>query len=168
MKPVIVYGLIPDEAEDYYTFLKEPHARDALACWVAFNTARTWREFWEKLPTRYHWRLNYPESTDPEYDDPDNTYPTDETPFDRARLSRDTEGEFPPLAHTEAAAAWMPEEIVERYGENLQSLLSGDWVLYPPEHAEAVADELKRRGYEVRHDPDLIKYTCSHLATDAK
>lgn len=44
---VIVYGLIPDEGEDYYAFLEEPHARDALACWVAFNTACTWREFWD-------------------------------------------------------------------------------------------------------------------------
>lgn len=166
--PVIVYGLIPDEGEDYYAFLEEEHARDAHACWAAFNTARTWREFWQRLPERYHRSLNYPECADPEYSAPENIYPADDTPFEHARISVDTEATFPPLAHTEADAEWMPEDIVERYGKGLHSFQSGDWVLYPAEHAEAVADELKRRGYDVRHDPELIKYTCSHWATDAK
>jgi len=163
LKPVIVYGPIPDEGN--YAFLEEPHARDSLACWSAFNTARTWREFWAKLPQRYHSRVDHPGHIDPELYAPEDVHPVDDTPFDGARL--DPEGEFPPLAHTEAAAEWMPEDIVERYGSFQNGWMTDTWIVYRVEHAEAVANELRRRGYEVKRDDELIKYTCSyHAALD--
>jgi len=148
LKPVIVYGPIPDGGD--YAFLEEPHARDSLACWSAFNTARTWREFWAKLPQRYHARVDHPDHIDPELYAPEDIHPVDDTPFDGARLG--LEGECPPFAHMEAAAEWMPEDIVERYGSFRNGWVSGTWIVYPAEFAEAVRSatelcRLTRDGY---------------------
>lgn len=165
MKPVIVHGPVSDAGD--HAFLPEDLALEALEAWSAYNHARTWREFWQKLPELHRSMLGYPHSTKPEYEGELPRYPDDDTPFDKLLAAGD-EGEFPRYAHVqEEAWQWMPEDIRERYGEGKYSLAGDIWFEYPPEQAEAVAEELRRRGYEVRLDPSLVERTCRATAFDA-
>lgn len=62
----------------------------------------------------------------------------------------------------------MPEDIVERYGSFRSGWMTDTWIVYPAEHGEAVAYELRRRGYEVKRDDELIKYTSSYHAASGR
>src|SRR5690606_26205144 len=114
LKPVIVHGPVSDAGD--HAFLPEDLALEALEAWSAYNHARTWREFWQKLPELHRSMLGYPHSTKPEYEGELPRYPDDDTPFDKLLAAGD-EGEFPRYAHVqEEAWQWMPEDIRERYG----------------------------------------------------
>lgn len=159
MQPVIVYGPITDEED--FAFLEEPWAREVMLAWAAVNHAKTWREFWQRIPQGQRECLGFPACVHPEAEGEEPQYPNDDTSFDMGRLSSNWNGEYPTLAHINGDY-WMPQELQDEYSNAVQSFLSGSWNVYPPERAEELAEELRRRGYAVRRDDELIKYSCSH------
>lgn len=164
MQPVIVYGPITDEED--FAFLEEPWAREVMLAWAAVNHSKTWREFWQRLPQGQRDRLDFPTCVLPEAEGGELKYPNDDTAFDVGPLSSNWNGEYPTLAHI-TGDSWMPQELQNKYAKEVESFLSGSWNVYPPERAEELAEELRRRGYEVRRDDELIMYSCSQRVVDA-
>jgi hypothetical protein len=55
---------------------------------------------------------------------------------------------------------WMPEAIVEKYGEVICSALNGHYLTLQMKHAEEILLALKREGFECRLNEKLVRQAC--------
>jgi len=116
--------------------------------------AKTWGEVrgilkpaeFAQLKEGYTFRLN--DTDDPTYE------PADDEPFDPDDAAAYSDGDWPlPLTFR---MDWLPQDLVDRYGEKVTTMLNGDYLAIEPKHLEDVANALRARGYTCTWDDKLV------------
>ncbi|MFD4206108.1 hypothetical protein ACFWRG_08955 [Micromonospora tulbaghiae] len=142
----LVYGHA--QMHDCLAFADADTAAEEAAEIKAIAAARTWGEAGRIRTTH----VSNP--ADPECYDPDEG-PADDEPFDINEVGSVVQGDWPPLV-AKRAFTLLPEDLRTRFGEQQATVLNGDLLEIPlSDEAELVA-ELRRRGYEVHRDDELI------------
>lgn len=113
----------------------------------AVTESKTWGQFRAKWPDDHF--------------DEDYGYPPDDAPFGRSQLPPLGEGfpEDPWLP--DYVVSWFPDDLQEKYGCEVRFTSEGSDLYVPPEHADAIAEELRARGNRVEEsDGDLQTWTA--------
>lgn len=146
----LVYGRDPWGG---LVFMPLKEARYLVRLWHALYTATTWGEL-ERLapPEAYHGlrQDNIERLSD------SNLGP--ETPFDRHTMTAVDEGDYPAWPAQEMLD-WMPEDVVEEFGEPLTSVVSGDFLQLADE-PKTIAQRLRAHGFTCRQDLRLVRLAC--------
>ncbi|MFI7517482.1 hypothetical protein ACIBVK_28695 [Micromonospora echinofusca] len=142
----LVYGHA--QMHDCLAFADANTAAEEAAEIKTIAAARTWGEA-RRIRTTH---VSNP--ADPEYYAPDED-PADDQPFVINEVGSVVEGDWPPLV-PERAFTLLPKDLRTRFGKQQATALNGDLLEIPlSDEAELVA-ELRRRGYEVHRDDELI------------
>ena len=74
--------------------------------------------------------------------------------FDMSMVPGFDEGDFPPWEISDAECP-VPDEICQRYGKLLSSVLNGPYVFFPPEKKQSLFRALRKDGYRVLRRPPI-------------
>jgi hypothetical protein len=145
----IVYGTIwePSDWQPMLCFMGEGEARYFKYLMQVLNTSKTWGEFLARLPEdEYENFLEYYQSK--------NYSPG--KPFDPGDIDAYCAGDWPerPIF---SMLGWMPQEIVDKYGEVIETLLDGEYLIIRPENERHVVKALREVGYIVKKNDKLVK-----------
>lgn len=151
----VVYGEYLDASDGQLVFLLERDALEQQASHRAIREARTWAEFWARLPEDVRAEL------EDALDWCDEDLPRDDTPFRASDLPGYDDGDFPPTAPA-YGTGWLPASIAEAYGVKEHSFVSGTWTEIPAGHEAAVVDALRALGFVVRRDDGLVSSACGY------
>ena len=148
----LVYGVLKD-SPDILLFMPRKQAKDLARVWDALDTAETWGDFRDKMPTD-----NYEEYMVGCFDDCKSPRPADDAPFKRADegyLGTDV-AEWPinPIY-------WMDTYVpgaVMALGTPIKDLFDCSTVdaVYEVEALRI----LRQEGYQVERNDDLAKAAC--------
>lgn len=114
----------------------------------ALAAARTWGEARQVRMTH----LSNPAAADEDFPDED---PADNEPFEINELNSVAEGDWPPMV-TERAFKLLPEDLQDQFGERRFTALNGDYLEIPVDREGELVAELRKRGYEVSRDDEVI------------
>ncbi|MEV4481690.1 hypothetical protein [Micromonospora coxensis] len=142
----LVYGHA--QMHDCLAFADADTATDEAAEIKAIAAARTWGEA-RRIRTIH---VSHP--ADPAYYDAEED-PADDEPFDINEVRSVVEGDWPPLV-AERAFTLLPEDLRTRFGKQQATVLNGDLLEIPLSSEAELVAELRRRGYEVHRDDELI------------
>ncbi|WP_434740276.1 hypothetical protein [Micromonospora sp. SH-82] len=142
----LVYGHA--QMHDCLAFADGNTAAEEAAEIRAIAAARTWGEA-RRIQTTHVTNPADPENYNPEED------PADEEPFDINELGSVVEGDWPPMV-AERAVTLLPEELRTRFGDQQATVLNGDLLEIPLSSETELVAELRRRGYQVHRDDELI------------
>ena len=147
-----VYATGDMTGPDEVVFVPEALAHDLAAVHEAMAESRTWGEFRARLTEERREQVqelfeNYVEETPP----------ADDEPFDVNGIPGFGEGSFPewPLRHQEA---WMPQDVLDRFGRRERMTLDHDYIGLPAEHVDDIVAALEAHGYRCRRDDDLVTH----------
>jgi hypothetical protein len=91
--------------------------------------------------------------------DPDG--PEDSDPFDVDSAPGYADGDYPgtPQVWMEG---WVPEAVAEKFGEVQNTTLNGDYLYFRAQDVDAVADSLRKLGYTLERNDDLVRSTINY------
>jgi len=117
----------------------------------ALYNSNTWGEFRRQLPAD-EWEFQLAERIDFRYE----RIPADDEPFAADCVPGHADGDYPEWLQ-QTALEWFPEDLIEKFGGRVHnSTFNGEFLELPGDKAEAIADELRERGYTVeRTDLDI-------------
>jgi hypothetical protein len=110
--------------------------------WVAMYKAKTWRDFVTALPAEYA------DFFEADFEDDSDL----DRPLDPDHVMSSYDGYFPPGLPDGLVRQWMPDEIVERFGDPVYDRN----VSFDGKHAEEILAILRREGYECVDACDLV------------
>ncbi|MGN9810217.1 hypothetical protein ACTMSW_12775 [Micromonospora sp. BQ11] len=113
----------------------------------ALAAARTWGEARQVQMTH----LSNPAG--PDCYEPEDY--ADDKPFDITEVGAVVEGYWPAMVTTRALDM-LPQDLQDRYGKIVLTTHNGEYLEVPLDREAEVVAELRRRGYEVTRDDDLI------------
>lgn len=89
--------------------------------------------------------------------DEDNevTIPADADAFDQDMLTGGDRNDWPGWPAQEMLA-WVPADVQRRYGEVIDTVLSGEYLAFREADLPAIAADLDERGYRCRRDDSLV------------
>lgn len=151
----VVYGEYLDASDAQLVFLLERDALEQQAAHRVVREARTWAEFWARLPEGIRAELEDALAWSEE------ELPRDDTPFRASDVPGYVDGDFPRTAPA-YGTGWLPAPIAEAYGVQERSFVSGDWTEIPPAHEAAVVEALRALGFVVRRDDGLVSSACGY------
>jgi hypothetical protein len=134
----LVYGHA--SLHDCLAFADGETAADEAREIVAIASAGTWGEA-RDVEVSLTWN---PAEQDDE--------PEDDEPFD---INEATEGDWPPMV-TSRALRLLPKEVRDRFGEVVDTVHDGDYLEIPLAAEGEIVAALRKRGYEVTRDDELI------------
>jgi hypothetical protein len=147
----LIYGIVKG-SPDFLLFIPRKEATDLADIWEALITAKTWGGFRAKMPPE-----DYEEYMVDSFDDCERPRPDDDTPFERVDegwLGTDVvEWPIDPMnwMDTYVPAAVMALEVHGGDGDRRK--------IYATHEVEALTI-LRREGYEVERDDDLVMSSC--------
>ena len=117
----------------------------------ALYNSNTWGEFRRQLPAG-EWEQNLAEK----FEFREDPIPADDEPFAADCVPGHADGDYPEWLQ-QNVLEWFPEELIEKDGGRVHnSIFNGEFLELPGDKAEAIADELRVRGYTVeRTDLDI-------------
>ncbi|MEU7971816.1 hypothetical protein AB0B48_07215 [Micromonospora sp. NPDC049089] len=142
----LVYGHAT--AHDCFAFADAGTATEEAAEIRALAAARTWGEARQVRMTH----LSHPAG--PDCYEPEDGY-ADDKPFDITEVGAVKDGTWPRMV-TERAFTLLPQDLQDRYGKRQVTVHSGDYLEIPLAGEAELLAELRRRGYEVTRDDELI------------
>jgi len=80
--------------------------------------------------------------------------PSGETPFEPSCVPGFCDGDYPPWLMSEMGHV-IPRDILEKHGTCDASVFNGFFWKVPKENLDRMCADLKARGYELQHTPDL-------------
>jgi hypothetical protein len=148
----IVYTL-----NDYFgcLFAERETANMAAWIWCAVMESKTWGEARKAMPEDI-WR----DVIEPYGED----LPSDDTPFSPDDLPGwGNDGYYPGPWPPEDVLDWFPEDLIDKYGGEVEPNPNGVQLFLPGEAADQIAEELRARGHRVEKSidgdlPDWISY----------
>lgn len=147
----LVYGEFP---EGELVFIPRAAAELNAERWDAATTAETWGELRELSPTAYA------ELTEAwARQQGDDTAIDDDTPFDRYKISAVCDYDWPEWPSQEMRH-WMPDDILEGFGGEEFSAVSGDFLVLRPEDTKVIVKRLEAQGYRCVKDQKLVARAC--------
>lgn len=132
------------ETDDLVVFADRRLAETVSAVRKALDQAQTWGEFASMIPDK-----EWGEILESLEDLPDA-----DSAFDPDDILGHADGDYPTWL-TGAMAEFLPDDLVAEYGTSAGSVLNGDAVELPWDKADAIADDLRRRGHQVELRTDL-------------
>lgn len=147
----LVYGEFP---EGELVFIPRAAAELNAERWNAATTAATWGELRELSPTAF---AELAQAWAEEHGD--DTEIDDDTPFDPYAISAVADYEWPDWPAQEMAN-WMPDELLEEFGGEEFSAVSGDFLVLRPKHTTAIVKRLQAHGYRCVKDQKLVSRAC--------
>ena len=121
------------------TFARRSDAEYVAQIWKALDNSKTWGEFRANLPVG-EWAANMAAH----FED----IPLDDEPFDANAVPGYLDGDYPQWLR-QVAFKWLPQDLIEQYGEVQTSVLNGDFLDIPVEKLDQVVDALRALGHEV-------------------
>lgn len=141
----LIYGHC--EAYDCLAFADAVTAAEEAREIAAIASARTWGEA-RRVPVRHTWNPAGPDHVNPDEHG-------DDEPFDISKLGPVCDGDWPRMV-TSRALTLLPEDIRSRFGEDVATVLNGDYLEIPLAAEDELVTALRGRGFEVTRDDDLI------------
>ena len=152
MSEEIVFGEI-EMGYAYLVFVPAALATELRETRRALAEAETWGDLRQRLPAhRFEEAVaQVAESVDGEEHD----VPADNEPFSTDQLAAFGDGDWPtwPAQHQ---LEWMPDDV-QALAEPAENRFNGEWLEFPPAREAEVVAALRRHGYEVREDHDLVR-----------
>jgi hypothetical protein len=139
----IVYGITSDGTARLMD-------RDTATYLAALFAARTWGDLRRDLPD------TAAEAEAHSYTDLGEDPPADSDPFDLAALPGYEDGDGP-VWPAQELLDWLPDELLERYVYEQESVFNGSFGEIDEDDLEPLAAALRERGYTVEHDDELIE-----------
>ena len=130
-------------------FAEKERATAVAQIWSALNTAKTWGEFKAKMPVDEFRDMAENQDWGPEEFD-------EEAPFEKDDVPGFSDGDYPEWLQA-TMLDWFPEELIEKYGPTVNSVLNGPFLQLPTEKTEEIAADLRLLGYTVTKS-DLYFY----------
>ena len=156
----LVFGIIrKSQGEANLVFIPQRQARRLAAIHTAISEATTWKSFCDLMPIDDLWKVTselherhpLPAMTD-EFDDR-------WLPFGYH------DGDWPDWPE-QLMENWLPSRICAEYGKLEGSLLNGDFLILDVTRTEEIVQELLREGFQLRHDPRLVRRACGHWVAE--
>ncbi|GGO31805.1 hypothetical protein [Micromonospora parathelypteridis] len=142
----LVYGYAT--MHDCLAFADAGTATEEAAEIRALAAARTWGEA-RQVRMTHLWN-----PAGPEYHEPEDGY-ADDKAFDITEVGAVGDGTWPRMAAVRAFTL-LPKDLQERYGKRELTLHDGDYLEIALASEGELVAELRRRGYEVSRDDELI------------
>ncbi|MGW2626917.1 hypothetical protein [Micromonospora taraxaci] len=142
----LIYGHA--QLHDCLAFADANTAAEEAAEITALAAARTWGEA-RQVQMTHLWNPAGPDSYEPE-----DGY-ADDKPFTLNEVSSVVEGDWPPMV-TERGLELLPVDLQTQFGKRKFTVHNGDYLEIPLDHETELVAELRRRGYEVTRDDELI------------
>ena len=138
--------------DDRALFVDSGTASRAAQAWRALTKSQTWGEFRAAIQDD-----SYSEEED---------YPPDDAKFSPYQLRGFDNGYGPGPWPPDAAAELFPEELIEKYGGDLDATPNGLDLYFPAENVEKLAAELRARGHTVEESTDDLPEWFSYTYGD--
>lgn len=124
-------------------------ASDIVAALEAAGNSNTWGEYRKNCPQIFLDRDNEHQL---EYED---ELPTDEAPFSFPFSSID-DYEWPKFTDG-LSGEGIPERIISKYGNPLNTVLDGPFIYFNPEQIEEITQEIECLGYTIERDDRTVR-----------
>jgi hypothetical protein len=157
----LVFGLVDKGVVEgsNLVFVKEKKAKRLASVHIAIGTAKTWGTFRRKMPAE---DLRYVVDRLQEREEP---LPRKRDKFGFGLLpSAYFDGDWPGWPE-QMMLDWMPEEIVEKYGQAPCSVLNGHYLVLRMSDAEEILKALERDGFRCRLDEKLVRQACGRSSS---
>jgi hypothetical protein len=136
-------------------FAERQTANRAAQIWRAVMRSTTWGEFKKTMPVDL-WK--------DVVDSLDEAVPSDDAPFSSDDVPGwGDDGYYPGPWPPEAVLDWFPEDLIDKYGGDVQANPNGANLYLPAENAEKVAAELRARGHRVEESIDDLPEWISYV-----
>ena len=115
----------------------------------ALAKARTWGQFRAMVSP-----ADYSEVVRASFDDMYERRPTSTDKFSAEQVAGWSDGDYPEWLQ-QNMDLYLPEDLLQRYGEAEETVINGDVWMIPPENAAAMIHELEALGFIVKRRSDL-------------
>jgi hypothetical protein len=115
----------------------------------AISYSSTWEEFRRAMPRKEYFRL-----IRELFDDADEPRPHGHDKFDGGQIPAYCDGDYPDWLQ-QAMADILPEEILEEFAEQGDTMLNGPYYHIDPRCLRVIKSRLKHLGYRVEDGTDL-------------
>jgi hypothetical protein len=141
-KKQLVYRI--SEATGGIVFATPDRAAFVDRLYGAIHGSKTWAEFRRAMP-----RAEYSSVLEGQEKRPKGT-----APFGPEDVPGYFDGDYPPWLSQEMDR-FLPNEVVERFGEGEMTMLNGGFTFFDPQHLPAILAALEEKGFAVEEREDL-------------
>jgi hypothetical protein len=139
-------------ANDGLVFAEPERAKHIARVHHALESSRTWGEFKRKLPSE-----EYDYIVSVMFDYAEDQWPNDSAPFNSEDVPGYCDGDYPAWLQQKVDEC-VPEEILDKYAENLETTLNGNYYHIEGSDEEAICRDLRALGFQVIRREDLYFY----------
>jgi hypothetical protein len=141
----IVYRIVEDTA----IFASREAAEQSDQIHRAIDSSRTWGEFKKRMPP-----AEYESLMVRQFDENNELRPNAREPFDAEQIDGYMDGDYPPWL-MQSMDAFLPMELLQRFGVKDASTINGDYWNIPPKNVNDLVRALIEMGFTVMEEPDM-------------
>ena len=145
-KGVLLYRVAPPNGG--LVFAREDRARQVAWVHEAIKTSKTWTEFRRAIPRTEYLRVLH------SIDQQGSTRPMGRDEFTGELLPGWSDGDYPTWLQPEMTH-FIPEEVLERFGQLKSTPVNGSFWWIPPQAADLMCRELSEMGWICEYAPSL-------------
>ena len=156
----LVFGVLRKRfGDENLVFIPQRQARRLAAIHNAISEATTWKSFCDRMPlddlcdvvSELRGDRKLPATTDD---------------FDRRWLPGPYhDGDWPGWPE-QLMENWLPRRICAEYGKREGTRLNGWFLILDVTRADEIVQALERKGFQLRHDPRLVRRACGYSVAE--
>lgn len=144
--PNLLYGISPSNK---IVFLPEATAHRLAQLRRALREANTWGDFWKAIDDDERAWLTEA------YKEDEADLPSPDAPMDPDAIPGNSDGDWPAWPD-QIMLAILPHDVIERFGEEWESMLSGSHMSFDAQDEQAIVQALTDHGYRCTRDDQVI------------